>query len=486
MRARWFWTLAAAALASCADAPPATAPPTLTGASCEDDAACGEGGLCLITGLLSHCATRCDADAGCASADACVRDELAPGGWCMRRCDHDEGCDSGTACVNTQGASVCAPPLAGEIAPVAWDELASAIDLRCDARPIAPDHEGPRWELDLTLDDRAALVSLLTREATVQALSLRGPGAPLSLTDTFRHHNTRALELDAPVTPPEQPLGPMAFDWTLMIPHSPAMRARLTPGDYTLIARGEEAPCVSVARASVDPGPRVIHLNLIDLTDGESALWHDPTLRQALRRTSALLATAGITLGRVRWQHTDAQTRRRFAVLRDADDLREVTSLGRLWGLDADQRGVIHVALVEDLTGDLGGLAGYAANLPGGVGLQGVPHQGLVMSMSALSDASTLGQTLAHELGHWLGLRHTTELLRGSTSPEAARLDQRVGLTDPLSDTPDCDNPSLNLTRCPDRDNLMFPTMLPGVINLSLTAQQIEALRGHPAVRPAP
>ena len=45
------------------------------------------------------------------------------------------------------------------------------------------------------------------------------------------------LELEAPVIAPEQPLGPFAFDWTLMIPHAPAMRA-LFPRTRQMTVKG--------------------------------------------------------------------------------------------------------------------------------------------------------------------------------------------------------------------------------------------------------
>ena len=49
-----------------------------------------------------------------------------------------------------------------------------------------------------------------------------------------------------------------------------------------------------------------------------------------------------------------------------------------------------------------------------------------------------------HELGHFIGLEHTTEF---------------DGYADTLNDTPACTNLAKNqLASCPDHDNLMFPT----------------------------
>ena len=84
-------------------------------------------------------------------------------------------------------------------------------------------------------------------------------------------------------------------------------------------------------------------------------------------------------------------------------------------------------------------------------------------------------QTFAHELGHWLGLSHTSE--RDGTAH------------DPIADTPECGaahdknlDGELDQVECEGHGggNLMFW----GGHGLELTSAQIEVLRRTPLARP--
>jgi hypothetical protein len=74
---------------------------------------------------------------------------------------------------------------------------------------------------------------------------------------------------------------------------------------------------------------------------------------------------------------------------------------------------------------------------------------------------------MAHEIGHYLGLFHTTET-DGST-------------TDPLDDTPNCVGRAFP-DACPDLTNLMFPYA--GSDHTVITSDQAFQLAANPLTRP--
>lgn len=115
----------------------------------------------------------------------------------------------------------------------------------------------------------------------------------------------------------------------------------------------------------------------------------------------------------------------------------------------------VNVFLVEDFN-DYGAL-GIAAGIPGSMGLEG-GHNGILIGISShrvggVLDTTFLGETVAHEMGHFLGLFHASE---STGSPH-----------DPLDDTPEClsdrdvnGSGSLEVEECAGfgAENLMFWT----------------------------
>ncbi|HEX7479442.1 MAG TPA: hypothetical protein VF331_16685 [Polyangiales bacterium] len=149
--------------------------------------------------------------------------------------------------------------------------------------------------------------------------------------------------------------------------------------------------------------------------------------------------------------------------------------LPELWKLSAGAGNVaLDLFFVSDLapigSGDVGAIAG---GTPGPLGMHGTAGSGIAVStnlMLAQNDPKALGRTLAHEIGHMLGLFHTVEV------------DGTV--RDPFSDTAACTidhdtngNGFLEARECASEggDNLMFPTV--SAQSTTLSAQQQELLR---------
>jgi len=118
-------------------------------------------------------------------------------------------------------------------------------------------------------------------------------------------------------------------------------------------------------------------------------------------------------------------------------------------------QGAVPVMIVDELLSPSGALRGLTT-VPGGWGLDSVPGGCVVSTISVPGDpTNALGGVMAHEIGHFLGLFHTTE---GANHT----------IHDPLPDTPK------GVT-----GNLMAPTL----DTMELTEGQGRVMRLHPAIQ---
>ncbi|MEM1347631.1 MAG: M43 family zinc metalloprotease [Myxococcota bacterium] len=306
--------------------------------------------------------------------------------------------------------------------------------------------------------------------------------ASLDLKTTYKAQNVRSEILGDGALEAVPGGQGVTFDWPLTFPYAPEFAEWAAPGDYLLTL--EVAPADSVACVYATPGTQggVLDLDVylvgVDGVDADSAPDH-PDLSDVFERAAALLAQAGITFGRVRFIDAASSA---YRVLRDRQDLAEVTSLADRT-LDAGLS--VDVFLVRSIFVRGGSaLAGFSGGLPGPPGIHGEVNAGLVLPTTSLGeDNLTLARTLAHELGHFLGLRHTTELVHNRGDDLEARVEAMLGTTDPLSDTPVCDEPT-QAAQCPDVTNLMFPVLAaPAQDTLTLSPQQVRVLVTSPWVR---
>jgi len=262
---------------------------------------------------------------------------------------------------------------------------------------------------------------------------------------------------------------------TLVLPNSPA--GALPAGDCIGIVpiapddlRGEEATLwLSSQRGAAG---REIDLNFI-VVDGTDVTRTE--LSEAAGVVDDLLTKAGVSLGDVGLWYAEAPW---GEYLPSGDG--EEADLLRAFTPEGAPVPAVNVYFVQDI--GRGGLYGFAGGVPGPVAVSGTAASGLVISVDShlLSDFTTLdteelGGTISHELGHQLGLFHTSES------------DGRDH--DVLSDTPQC--PS---SRDADRDgyitasecrgfggdHVMFWTAAPYTQH-TWSAQQTAVFRASPA-----
>ena len=106
----------------------------------------------------------------------------------------------------------------------------------------------------------------------------------------------------------------------------------------------------------------------------------------------------------------------------------------------------VNLFFVEDQPSSETAILGVSAGIPGAISIAS-SWNGVINYLSAHATGSTinsqlLGETAAHEMGHWLGLFHTTE--SGGT------------LFDPLSDTTQCPISRANEVDHYDNDTLVY------------------------------
>ena len=109
---------------------------------------------------------------------------------------------------------------------------------------------------------------------------------------------------------------------------------------------------------------------------------------------------------------------------------------------------------------------GIASGIPGAANSPGTDQSGLILSSIPQGTPEEEAFVMAHELGHFMGLNHTTEI-----SGQDA---------DPLEDTPQCDH--VFDETCPDFNNIMAPTG--ALVSPILTsALQRRVVTGSPILR---
>jgi hypothetical protein len=155
------------------------------------------------------------------------------------------------------------------------------------------------------------------------------------------------------------------------------------------------------------------------------------------------------------------------ATYNEVDTSDQVREICDLYSAPGPHRAAANLFIVDSIAF----AAGYTGGTPAPPGLFATPATGVVVEM--MGNARDTGTVLAHELGHFLGLKHTTRLNQTEDGWEVAG-------DDGVLDTPSCSGGSA-VEDCPDYRNLMFP-LFPLSADLSLSASQRAIVAGNPTL----
>ncbi len=235
---------------------------------------------------------------------------------------------------------------------------------------------------------------------------------------------------------------------------------------YTLNTNDSEI-CYYIVENTGTPSVIDVNVYLVDLPNlSASSAETNPNLQQMIDRVDDLYGQINISLGEVRYFDVPTEAAQNYGVIQSESDVSNLVSYSDAPGSSADDVVSANVFIVRQFA--MGGALGISLGIPGVVGLHGTGISGVALTGEYLGQGGNwfTANIFAHELGHYLGLFHTSE--------------QNGQMHDPVSDTPECTNFS-NPTNCPDWGNLMFPMADGG--NTELTPGQGFMMHSNPLTK---
>ncbi len=205
----------------------------------------------------------------------------------------------------------------------------------------------------------------------------------------------------------------------VLVPQSPSFSAKA--GTWTFKAYNNDRVKLALRSGTLPTSATIVVQPYITGTT-----WAAGDLSAALSVMSSIYSANGITLS---INSTITISDSQYAAVSGTFTDTTTSALVSQGGIAA-----VNLFFIEDYSGSWSGVLGNAAGIPGSMGIANA-WNGVLNSLSAHASGSTLdaqllGETAAHEMGHQLGLFHTTE--QGGTS------------FDILSDTAECPKSSMD------------------------------------------
>ncbi len=491
------------------DAPPPPPPPppvgTLPlGSACERDEQCTSG-VCVDSPGLSHeCGQRCRRNADCVPLGAtfnCALDRAGGGRWvcgevqnagedpggecsvdadcfsnvcydgrCHGACAADADCNPGWRCTPfslTGGrATYCghAPITGVTVEPYTLYEGASTVDRgTAEARLfVPPDAVSITWTTqDLDGSDVFAAVSHVAAPDASSLVDLRTwtmlRDQPIRTVPARYQFNSATL----PARDGQRVLpGAYASSHLLFNP----MGVDVTSRRVRTTALVKRAP-----GGRLDAGAVLLRLWFVGTRTVNAASAPTNTrLTAAVDEMRRIYAAAGVGVTVLGYVDATAADAARYGVIDSPQELRELFT--RTGGNPDPVLNLMFVRGISSTAG-LENAVGVAGAIDGPAGANGTVASGVVVGWETTQGRTDiLGQVMAHECGHYLGLWHPVEQLAGCTTSGQMGCSPFGGV-DPIGDTP---------TDATASRNLMFWQAQGGT---ALSAGQGYVMRAHALVR---
>ena len=205
----------------------------------------------------------------------------------------------------------------------------------------------------------------------------------------------------------------------VLVPQSPSFSAKA--GTWTFKAYSNDRVKLALRSGTTPTSTTIVVQPYITGTT-----WAAGDLSAALSVMSSIYSANGITLS---INSTITISDSQYAAVSGTFTDTTTSALVSQGGIAA-----VNLFFIEDYSGSWSGVLGNAAGIPGSMGIANA-WNGVLISLTTHATGSTLdpqllGETAAHEMGHQLGLFHTTE--QGGTS------------FDILSDTAECPKSSMD------------------------------------------
>ena len=395
----------------------------------------------------------CFRDHSCLQDQRCVNHpEVGP--TCVTLCggDDEEACGDGEICMETaRGQGWCVP---GD------DALTTGKFLFPEQCVCAVDGLAV---IDFEVHDEAQsymLVPYVYGGGTFEPLTIELPDSGVVDLQGENFFQLYGLEY-----PELQWLKPMVF------PPAPRFADQLQAGVHRFeLTTDEEQVCYYLIEdfgpaTTLDLNIYLVGLDGLDL-NAENAEEHED-FRQIMDGLDQIFGQIDIEIGEVRYKTVDPDIEESYRIVRDYFDAYDLVGFSEYPDHGIDGALSLNLFFVERFTD---GTVGVAMGIPGAAGVHaslvsGVAISGEYIGVDDDHNFYTAVVT-AHEIGHFLGLFHTSE-------ESGAEFDN-------LEDTPECTDFD-EMWSCPDAKNLMFPYT--DFDTIDLTADQATVMRANPLIR---